>query len=289
MKGARAATVALLALAAGFTTPPAPDAEHRASVAREDRVWIASGWFDQGSSPRDIGYALELCLRTRVGPLPGACQEDMFLDELPSRRTWVSAYGIDRYEVTHARYRRCVLAGACAPSRIPDDDPRVGRPEHPVAGITWSEARAFCSFAGGRLPTEAEWERAARGSGERRFPWGRQYNPRLANHGQPGRRTDGIDGHRHASPVGTYRDGRSPYGLFDAAGNVWEWTADLYDPEAYALEGRIDPRGPASGGERVIRGGSWRSPPHTLRVTWRDSLGQGFSAPDLGVRCAYDP
>jgi formylglycine-generating enzyme required for sulfatase activity len=156
----------------------------------------------------------------------------------------------------------------------------------PVAGVTAEEAEAYCAFRGGRLPTEAEWEKAARGTGRRRFPWGRTYHARLANHGRPPVRADPSDGFRFAAPVGSFPDGASPYGVLDLAGNVMEWTASRpstpdFDALGYA--------GADPAMHRIVRGGSWGHPAVDLRVTHRGVLRAVASHPDLGLRCAYDP
>ena len=153
----------------------------------------------------------------------------------------------------------------------------------PVAGVTWDEARAFCEFAGGRLPTDEEWERAARGGDARhRFPWGRQYNDRLANHGRSPRGPDDVDGFVYAAPVGSFPGGASPYGLLDMAGNVWEWTAS--PPRADEVETGGDPNV-----YRILRGGSWAQPPEVMRVSHREWQPLGAAPSDVGLRCAYDP
>jgi formylglycine-generating enzyme required for sulfatase activity len=273
---------------------PAPDAQPgpdaRVTVQRPDVVWIPGGWFLRGSDEADILYAVDLC-RERGGH-PFACRPDAFVDEAPRERVWVSAFGIDRTEVTFAAWRRCVGANACAPTRINNGSEaarnRLAQPSHPVAGVTWDEARRYCEWVSGRLPTEAEWERAARGHDGRRFPWGNYYNARLANHGRPDGGVDGGDGFRWAAPVGSFPSAASPYGILDAAGNVWEWTADVYEPEAYMDGTRVDPAREGGGGFRVIRGGSWAQPPFRLRAADREAVPEGEAMPDVGFRCAYD-
>jgi formylglycine-generating enzyme len=287
---AAGAALALALVAVGAAQDVAADP---APLALEPRgiAWIAAGEFVRGSDAADVGYALALCVLTSPGGrIDRICRDELFLEEMPARSVFTSAYGIDVTEVTHGDYRRCMRASACAPPRVAESDARIALPVHPVTGVTAREAAAFCAFAGGRLPTEAEWERAARGdaSPARRFPWGRPYNERLANHGRSGERPDGIDGFRHAAPVGSFADGVSPHGLLDMAGNVWEWTADYFAPGSYARGPTVDPRGEAGGGERVVRGGSWRSSPVTLRVSHRVPVPESLSAPDLGFRCAYD-
>ncbi|HEY8430044.1 MAG TPA: formylglycine-generating enzyme family protein [Sandaracinaceae bacterium] len=252
-------------------------------------VWLSAGSFVMGATDHDIAYAVELCLDVRplriesLAPdMDGACSPRRFAPEAPQRRVWTDAYGIDRTEVTHAAYRRCVTAGRCPPSRIPDDDLRLASPRMPVTGITWDEALAYCRFAGGRLPTEAEWERAARGSRRHRFPWGRSYNSNLANHGRSPAGTDGSDGWELAAPVGSFPSGASRYGLLDVAGNAWEWTASSPTADDVGLGG--DPSV-----YRVVRGGSWAQPAEALRVTHRVWLPASEHRSDLGMRCAYDP
>jgi sulfatase modifying factor 1 len=252
-------------------------------------VWLSAGEFVMGASDHEIVYAVDLCLTERALPIrslapstDGACAARRFIIEAPARRVWTGAYGIDRTEVTHEAWRRCVRAGRCPPSRIDGEDPRLASPRMPVTGVTWDEAAEYCRFAGGRLPTEAEWERAARGSRRHRFPWGRYYNARLANHGRSPEGPDDGDGFALAAPVGSFPDGASAHGLLDAAGNAWEWTASAPRPED--LGPGADPSV-----HRVLRGGSWAQPAEALRVTHRFWLPTVEHRSDVGLRCAYDP
>lgn len=250
-------------------------------------VWIEAGMFVMGADLRDLEYAVDLCRRSRPADFAsilaaGACSPARFDMERPRRRVWTASYGIDRTEVTHAAWRTCVIEGRCPPSRIRGDDERLASSSMPVAGVTWYEARNYCEFAGGRLPSDAEWERAARGSERwRRFPWGRQYNSRLANHGRSPRGPDGDDGAVLVAPVGSFPSGASPYGLLDVAGNVWEWIRDP-PPDGLVTAGTD------ASVYRIIRGGSWMQPPEALRVTHRAwQLATSHHA-DVGLRCAYD-
>ncbi|MEM9191381.1 MAG: SUMF1/EgtB/PvdO family nonheme iron enzyme [Myxococcota bacterium] len=282
----------------------APDPTLAQRQQRPEVVWIEPGWFIRGSNQRAVWRAVSLCTRHLPPALPFSCQSEEFVVEQPQVRVYVSRFGIDRTEVTWAAYRRCVLANRCPPpffseghdppasgGDAPDPswrETRLALDDHPVVGVTWGEAQRFCEFVGGRLPTEAEWERAARGSDSRTFPWGRYYNPRLANHGDGAFRPDLADGFRYAAPVGSYPDAVSPYGLLDMAGNAFEWTSDRFAEDAYSAEGRVDPEGPVTGGYRVIRGGSWQFPPFALRVSHRAYLGEGEHRADVGFRCAYE-
>jgi len=264
----------------------APAGAQQVRMPSRGIVWIPAGEFLRGATPEDVDYAVRLCQAAREPAEAARCAEPLFLHEMPARRIHLSRYGIDRTEVTVGAWRRCVLAGSCAPARTRESDPRLATDDRPVTGVTYEEAADYCDFVGGRLPTEAEWERAARGDDGRRFPWGDLFNERLANHGN-GRGPRGVDGFRHAAPVASYPDAVSPHGLFDMAGNVWEWTADGWDEASYSSDLSVDPRGPGPRGERMVRGGSWRASPELLRTTARVPVPAGESAPDLGFRCAY--
>ena len=230
-------------LAAGiFWLVAAHSDDSRAVGEPSDRVLVPAGPFTRGS--------------TRGAD-----------DERPVRVTTLPAFRIDRTEVTRAMYGRCVAARRCKP--LAGDVESLAN--LPVTNVNWSEARAFCAFAGGRLPSEDEWEKAARGGDGREFPWGKELDCARANWGNfenegpcagknPGKPVD----------VGSYLQGASPFGVLDMAGNVWEWVADKYD------------RDPT---RRVVRGGSCCSyfvePRAANRNAWDPSHRDG----DLGFRC----
>ncbi len=267
---------------------PPPGAPGTTRIARPAIVWIESGSYVRGSTEADVEYAVELCQRTTPRAHAALlCHPETFAHETPPQEVHLHAFGIDRTEVTVRAYRRCVTAGVCTPSRIAADDERLGLDEHPVTGVDFTQAARFCAFVDGRLPTEAEWEYAARGHDRRRFPWGNFYNDRIANHAQSGLEST-VDGYRHAAPVDAHPDGRSPFGLLGMAGNAMEWTADLYAADAYSSTTSVNPRGARVGGSRVVRGGSWRLWAFGLRATHRFQIGSGQAEPDLGFRCAYD-
>lgn len=282
----------LRALAAIFALAPLLAAGTTSlSVRLPAVVHIDAGDVLMGSTPEDIDVAIHLCRRELVG-LSAAenCNEELFLSETPSHRVHVSAFGIDRTEVTQAAYSRCVAAGVCAPSLVGGTNPRLSGATLPVVGVSHREARQYCAFIGGRLPSEAEWERAARGSARARlFPWGRGWDGRLANHGRlvrPVRATD--DGYAFLAPVGGYPDGASRSGVLDLAGNVAEWVEDWFDREYYASSPRVDPRGPSGGSLRVNRGGSFHSPSFALRSAFRGAAPEGLRDVEIGFRCAFD-
>ena len=196
-------------------------------------------------------------------------------DEQPPREVVLGAFEIDRTEVTVARYQACVDAGACTPPGCPFD--AAVTPDLPVSCLTWDQAQAFCAFAGGRLPTEAEWERAAR-AGARIYPWGDD-KPTCAH-----AVITGCGG--APQPVGGRLAGASEFGALDMAGNVREWVADWYDPVSWARLAGPDPRGPSEGSEKVTRGGAYDTRPEDARSSFRFPLPPTASRLDVGVRCA---
>jgi formylglycine-generating enzyme required for sulfatase activity len=205
-------------------------------------------------------------------------------DEHPAHLVRLSPYCIDRTEVPSEAYTRCVTAGAC--TRTVGSTP----PERfPISGVDWGQALAYCRFTGGRLPTEAEWEFAARGAENRVFPWG-STSPSGCSFGDwtPGEASASCGG-VGPSAVGSYPQGASAFGVLDLAGNVWEWTADWYSAR-YDNAWSDDPTGPSTGSARVTRGGGWNNDqPDRLRTAFREGQHPSFRDYDLGVRCAYDP
>ncbi len=210
-------------------------------------------------------------------------------DERPVHTVALDAFWLDRLEVTHAQYERCVTAGACKIS----DQVNVGGvndPMQPVVGITWFDALAYCNWVGGRLPTEAEWEYASRGPGPhgRDYPWGASVNGRMVNYCDVNCTSAWADksmndGYTYSAPAGSYPEGASWIGALDLAGNVAEWVADWYGP--YPSEKQVNPTGPANGETRIMRGGSWGSDWSLLRGADRFSIAPSATAADLGFRC----
>lgn len=256
-------------------------------VTRPDRVRIPAGDVRMGTSERDLDVLIPLCAAAARSDIE--CSPDLLQHEMPVHVVHISAYELDRTEVTQGAYRRCTAANFCAPTRMPESDARVSGDEMPVVGVTFLEAQRYCEFVGGHLPTEAQWERAARGDTRRSFPWGSLFNAHLCNHRfGAGDEPAEPDGHSYLAPVGSYPDGASPFGVLDMAGNVYEWTADYFDEEYYSRSDGTDPRGPAAGASRVVRGGSFRSPAHMLLVSRRAFVAEDTRDVELGFRCAYD-
>jgi formylglycine-generating enzyme required for sulfatase activity len=249
-------------------------------------VWIPEGAFIRGADRNDVDYAVQLCQDEHDLTLADGCGPERFSnEEYVGGRVYLRRFGIDRTEVSRARYQQCVDAGVCAPSRVGDDDPELGAPSFPVVGVDGLAAARYCTFRGGRLPTENEWEKAARGTDDgRRFPWGLVYDGGLANHGRPVVRPDASDGYRGLAPVGVLL-GRSPYGVADMAGNAWEWTSSRLRPIDLGTSARATDRD----SRLVIRGGSYLHPAVSMRVTARSWLDEARHAADVGFRCAYDP
>ncbi len=263
---------------------------------RDRRVRITGGRFVMGSTPQEMQDALRLCAKEPFGL---ACQrgselvwdiERAIRAEGHAHEVTLDDFELDVTEVTVEKYMRCVAAAACSPPSFVPGDPRYDVGRYPVTHVTWQDASSYCAWAGGRLPTEAEWELAARGFTNRTFPWGNVYNPRLSNHGSyADDPTDGRDGFIGLAPVGSFPDGATPSGLLDMAGNAAEWVADWYDRDeqqfGYPRSAQTNPKGPPFGSlGHVIRGGSFRDGAHWLRTAARRA--SSFAEREVGFRCA---
>jgi formylglycine-generating enzyme required for sulfatase activity len=210
-------------------------------------------------------------------------------DEQPQRVIYLDPYYIDKYEVTNADYNRFTRMLKRPAPVVPvfEDNVNLLKGDmQPVVGVMWLDAVAYCKWASKRLPTEAEWEKAARGEDGRTWPWGNTFNPKLAN----GRGEE--DGFKYSAPVGSFEKGRSPYGVYDMAGNVSEWVSDWYDQFYYKSAPFKNPKGPEDPGINqvlIYRGGSYNSIGHDLRASKRF----GGAHPErgessVGFRCARD-
>jgi formylglycine-generating enzyme required for sulfatase activity len=251
-----------------------------------ERAYYAPSSFDMGSTTKDLTYAIQAC---QVETYGHTCTTVSYRDEAPKRRIELSRFWLDRYEVTVEKYARCVQARRCAPIPFYQGAARFNRPGLPATMVTWQDARDYCTFVGARLPTEAEWERAAAGLTRRRYPWGQLYNDKLSNHGKlawdP---TDDSDGFAELAPVGSFTVGATIEHVFDLAGNAEEWVHDRYG-ERYDPRDLHDPQGPAldSGDvHRVLRGGSFASPRVDLRTAARSFDLPNRRKASRGFRCA---
>jgi len=233
---------------------------------------VPAGEFEMGAEPES---GLAICEMSSVG-----CALEDFFDEGPVHTVYLNSYWIYQTEVTNAQYRLCVEAEGCAlPSFLEFYDQKAFS-NHPVVYLSWYDAEDYCQWAGGRLPTEAEWEKAARGDGERIFPWGD--NPECGFANMKGC-TQGL-----TAEVGSFPDGASPFGVMDLAGNAAEWVADWYSPVYYLEASSENPRGPSEGELKVARGGSWKNPFSGVRTTNRTANFPEVFSSGVGFRCVVD-
>lgn len=215
--------------------------------------------------------------------------------EGPIHIVYLDEYYIGKYEVTNEQYKKfCDTTGRSYP-----EDPNftgmpnyfINYPDYPVVNVSWEDAKAFSAWAGLRLPTEAEWEKAARGTDSRKYPWGNEEPTDSgfyrANWGEGfDQNVWKRDGYEYTSAVGTYKCGDSPYGCYDMSGNVWEWCEDWYDENYYEVSAINNPQGPSAGDVRVLRGGSWLEDARYCRVVYRCGGEPGWRFANCGLRTA---
>jgi formylglycine-generating enzyme required for sulfatase activity len=263
----------------------------KAIKAKEEAAFVPGPPVDYSQYQTILGGDGEKMVFIAAGIFPmGSNSEESDFDEQPERIVFLNDYYIDQYEVTHKNYRRFAKMLRRKMPEIPvfEEDVRLLQgDEQPVVGVTWMDAVAYCKWAGKRLPTEAEWEKAARGTDGRVFPWGQAFHTTLAN----GRGEE--DGFQYSAPIGRFEEGRSFYGLYDMSGNVAEWVSDWYDQFYYKsapLENPTGPDQPDINKVLVYRGGSYVSNAHDMRASKRF----GGAHPErgestVGFRCARDP
>lgn len=215
-------------------------------------------------------------------------------NEKPAHTVYLDAFWIDKFLVTNAFYKRCVDASKCsapatykgASKGVNTRDPYYGNPSfdnYPVIYVSWDDATKFCAWAGKRLPTEAQWEKAARGTDGRTYPWGNTWDGQRLNSWDSSPRRDDT------TAVGSYPSGASPYGALDMAGNVLEWVADWYDGNYYSSSPRNNPKGPSSGQWHIVRGGAWGYGQDFARAAARVMASPVATSMGVGFRCARSP
>ncbi|ACY17437.1 formylglycine-generating enzyme family protein [Haliangium ochraceum] len=294
-----------------------PDAAARAQIARIEHrdpsmVPVPAGPFRMGPDLAELESLLRVC-HVQFGAAQENCDNDINR-ALREREVFLDAFAIDRHEVAAAAYRACVDAGACSVSALVAGDERFIRPEWPMVNVTWQDAADYCAWAGKRLPSEAEWEKAARGSDGKRWPWGDHERRDGANHGRSESdmmmlsrsdlsgpmsgpavllfAPDDSDGYPALAPPGALRWGESPYGAFDMAGNAAEWVQDFYADEGYEDLPRFNPLrsmpSEKNHGVRVVRGGSWMDPGFFGRTYYRRWANERARSERIGFRCARD-
>ncbi len=225
-----------------------------------------------------------------MGVPPG--DRDGGRDEYPRHQVDLDAFYIDKHEVTNGRYQQFVKAAGHRIPQHPNNPARTlwkdGRvsdavAERPAVNVDWHDADAYCKWAGKRLPTEAEWEKAAKGTEDRRFPWGNvEPTAKHLNFNQQ------WIGEKTLMPVGSYELGKSPYGAYDMAGNVWEWVADWYDDRYYEKSPAKNPRGPNTGADKILRSSGWAVETPMVRIFTRVKSDPLIRNESTGFRCAMD-
>jgi formylglycine-generating enzyme required for sulfatase activity len=259
------------------------------------QVTIPAGTFQMGET---TSRGLAECQLLFEPFTDETCNQDLFKHEEPVHSVTLDAFWMDRTEVTNAQYALCAAGGACTPPEYTGSYSLTSYygdaayDDYPVIFVNSMDAAAYCAWAGRRLPTEAEWEYAARGGlADGLYPWGDTFDGTKANfcdvncassYAHP----DYDDGFAETAPVGSYA--ANGYGLYDMAGNVWEWVNDWYSSMYYSITPAINPTGPASGDYLVMRGGSWFNNGHALRVAYRYGF-ELYLADTVGFRCADTP
>jgi formylglycine-generating enzyme required for sulfatase activity len=203
-------------------------------------------------------------------------------DEKPAREIYLDAFYVDKYEVSVKEYNKYRKAASYVKPSVPffPGDPKImDVPSHAVVGVSWHDSVNYCSWAGKRLLSEAEWEKAARGTHGLDFPWGNKVLPKRANLAGTG------DGYAYMGPVGIYPMGRSVYGIYDMAGNVSEWVSDYYDQFYYKTAPIMNPTGPEKGKTHVFKGGSWDARSVDIRTSKRFAANPGRKDSIVGFRC----
>ncbi len=287
---------AVLLVGPGLSAAPSQAATESPSIP-EGMAYVPYGAFMMGMdrAPDKAGTAKKGIMTARERLAKRKWSAEAFHDEGPAHAALLDGYFIDKYETSNKQYGDFIkTTGHPAPAYW--DDPRLNKPEQPVVGVNWFDAKAYCEWSGKRLPTEAEWEKAARGPEGTHYPWGNEFDAAKVNFGKA---------HASTLPVDSLPEGASYYGAHHMAGNVFEWVADWYSPDYYSVTTEVaNPTGPNEavwlggtatyvdrltvGYKRVIRGGSWIAAKATVTTThrfWNDPMNNSYGV-GLGFRCA---
>jgi len=280
-------------------------------------VYVPKGEFIMGSTDDDTALALELC--QNYYHTPENCKRSWYDDERPQHTVHLKSYWIMQTEVTNAQYAQFIDADGYTKQEYwspagwswredneitgpgkSSQNSNLNGPNQPMIDIGHYEAEAYANWLSDTigfdfsLPTEAEWEKAARGTEGHLYPWGNSWDASRFNYCDENCTADGADkesddGYRYSAPVGSYPAGSSPYGALDMAGNVWEWTADFYDGDYYARSPERNPTGAESGEMFVVRGGSWSKNPNISRAAYRGRIKTALRSNDVGFRVRLSP
>jgi sulfatase modifying factor 1 len=236
-----------------------------------EMILIPAGEFVMGTSDEEL---------SRLQKTNTGSNRDLYKNESPQHKVDLDGYYIYKTEVTVSQYKKF-----CEETRrkMPEEPLWKWQDNHPIVNVSWIDAKAYADWAGGVLPTEAQWEKAARGTDGRVYPWGNDWDDKKCSNSagavKPGKTT----------AVGSFTDGKSVYGVLDMSGNTWEWCADLYGEKYYSLTNVRNPVGPETGETRVLRGGSWIIyNPKLLRVACRGERKPGYKNDYIGFRCAQN-
>ena len=270
------AALPILAIIRGTTLTPFEDSPSNSTDATPSEP------LDSSQVSREEPVREEM-VSIPAGPFIRGTDHDGF-DERPQRTLVLDAFAIDRYEVANFYYQQFVDATghrkSGPPSRYAKNMSRMRGINQPVVYVSWEDAEAYCYWKGKRLPTEAEWEKAMRGTDGRLWPWGNVEQPNGANWARV------QDGHDVAAPVGAVLTDKSPYGVMDGAGNVMEWVADWYAESYFKETPERNPQGPEFGTFRVLRGGGYATTGADIRITSRSKMVSDFRDETIGFRCA---
>jgi eukaryotic-like serine/threonine-protein kinase len=265
--------ILLFCVAAAACAPATGQSSGVTPVPLDEMALVPAGPFSMGNS---VERVIAECQKFRDD-----CERAWYTIEEPVHTVDLPAFYMDVYEVTNAGYKACVDAGKCQPPRLSSSathESYYGNAQyanHPVINVSWDNARTYCEWRGARLPSEAEWEKAARGTDARMYPWGEGLDTTRANY------FDSKLGDPVA--VGSYESGKSPYGIYDMTGNVWEWTADWYDVYPGGDPGASTDFGQTG---RALRGGAWIDAANAVHSTNRGGLDPTRSFGNIGFRCA---